>query len=219
MFIIFAVITFFFCVLGFFLLPDTPLTTRWLTESERQLAHDRIVKDTVEKKQDVSMTRGLREAVSDYRLWIFAASQHIHTATSGFRNFFPTFLKTFGFSTTITLVLTCPPYLLACATGIGMALSSGKYNERTWHIVVFKLIALVGFVLACATLNTGARYFAAFVFTVGTYGISSVVMGWVGSTCAQTKEKRAAALAFVNTSASISLIWTPVSIRSEHMRC
>lgn len=216
MFIIFAAFSIFFCVLGVFLLPDTPLTTRWLSEAQRQLAHNRVANDTVEKRKDVSMVRGLREAASDYRLWIFAISQHIHTATSSFRNFFPTLLKTFGYNTTITLVLTCPPYLLACVTGICLALSSGKYNERTWHIVVFKLIALLGFVLACATTNTGVRYFATFVFTVGTYGISSVVMGWVASTCGQTKEKRAAAIAIVNTFTSISLIWTPVSVCSDH---
>lgn len=212
MFIIFAIFSTFFCILGIFLLPDTPLTTRWLTEKQRQIAHDRVVKDTVQKKQDVSMIRGLREAASDYRVWIFVFSQHIHTATSGFRNFFPTLLHTFGYSKTVTLVLTCPPYLLSCVTGILLALSSGKYNERTYHIITFKVIALVGFALACATTNTGARYFSTFVFTVGTYGISSIVMAWVGSTCAQTKEKRAAALAIVNTSSSISLIWTPVSI-------
>lgn len=211
MYIIFAAVSLFFCILGLALLPDTPLTTRWLSEKERRLAHDRIARDTVQRKDDVSLIAGLREAASDYRVWIFAASQHIHTATSGFRNFFPTLLKTFGYGTTITLVLVCPPYLVACVTGIAMALSSGKRNERTWHIVVFKLIALVGFIIACATTNTGARYFATFVFSIGTYGISSVVMAWVGSTCAQTKEKRAAALGIVNMSSSISFIWNPVS--------
>ncbi|TID13414.1 major facilitator superfamily transporter [Venturia nashicola] len=209
MFMIFSVFSVFFAILGMFFLPNTPLTTRWLTEAQRQMAHDRIVRDTVEKKQDVSMMAGLREAALDYRVWLFAASSHIHTATSGFRNFLPTVIKTFGYGTTVTLVLTCPPYLLSCATGIGMAVSSGKYNERTWHIVVFKLIALAGFVIACATTNVGARYFATFVFCVGTYGITSVVTAWVASTCSQTKEKRAAALAIVNASSSISFIWNP----------
>jgi hypothetical protein len=30
-------------------------------------------------------------------------------------------------------------------------------NERTWHITIAKSIAISGFVLGCATLNTGAR--------------------------------------------------------------
>ncbi|QDS68733.1 hypothetical protein FKW77_004468 [Venturia effusa] len=209
MFIIFAAFSLFFCVLGILLLPDTPQDTRWLTEAQRRLAHERIARDTVQKEKDVSVVRGLREASLDYRVWIFAFSHHIHSSTSGFRNFFPTLLKTFGYGTTVTLVLTCPPYFLACVTGILIALSSGKYNERAWHIVVTKLVALVGFIIACATMNTGARYFATFLFTCGTYGVSSVVMAWVGSTFAQTKERRAASIAIVNTSASVSLIWTP----------
>lgn len=115
-----------------------------------------------------------------------------------------------GFDTTITLVLTCPPYLIAGVISIAWAWSSGRYNERTWHITISKVVALIGFVLACATMNTGARYFAMCVFTIGTYGVNSILLGWVGSTCGQTKEKKAAALAVVNTSASISFIWTPV---------
>ncbi len=72
-----------------------------------------------------------------------------------------------GFDRTITLVLSCPPYLIAGVLSVAWAWSSGKYNERTWHITISKLVALIGFVLACATLNTGARYFAMVVFTVG----------------------------------------------------
>ena len=119
-------------------------------------------------------------------------------------------VETLGFNTTITLVLTCPPYVIAGAISIAVSWSSGRFNERTWHITISKLVALVGFVLACTTMNVGARYFAMCVFTVGTYGVNSILLGWVGSTCGQTKQKKAAALAIVNTSASVSFIWTPV---------
>lgn len=125
------------------------------------------------------------------------------------QNFFPTIVETLGFNTTITLVLTCPPYLVAGCLSVLYAWSSGRFNERTWHITISKAVACFGFVLACVTMNTGARYFAMCVFTVGTYGVNSILLGWVGSTCGQTKEKKAAALAIVNTSASVSFIWTP----------
>lgn len=73
-----------------------------------------------------------------------------------------------------------------------------------------KLTAMMGFILACATMNTGARLLAAFIFVGANYSVTSITLGWVGITCAQTREKRAAALAMVNTSASISLLWSPV---------
>lgn len=106
-------------------------------------------------------------------------------------------------------MLTCPPYLVAGAVSIAWSVSSGKYNERTWHITVAKAIAIVGFVLGCATLNVATRYVAMFIFSLGTYAVNSIVLGWVGSTCGQTKEKKASALSIVNTIANISFIWTP----------
>lgn len=69
----------------------------------------------------------------------------------------------------------------------------------------------MGFVLACATMNTGARYFAMCTFATGVYACNSVILGWVSSTCGQTKEKKAISLAIVNTVAAISPIYTPVN--------
>lgn len=90
-------------------------------------------------------------------------------------------------------------------------MSSGHFNERTWHITAAKLVAIFGFVLGCVTMNIGARYFAMCVFTIGTYAVNSIILGWVASSCGQTKEKKAASLAIANVSATLSLIWTPVS--------
>lgn len=46
-----------------------------------------------------------------------------------------------------------------------------------------------GFSLAAATLNASVRYFAAFVFIIGTWGGTSITQSWIASTCAQTQEK------------------------------
>lgn len=130
-------------------------------------------------------------------------------AANGFKNFFPTAVETLGFNQTITLALTCPPYLIAGFISIAWSWSSGRFNERTWHITIAKAIAIFGFILAFATLNTGAKYFAMVVFAIGTYAVNSIILGWVASTCGQTKEKKASALAIVNTIANASFVWTP----------
>ncbi|KAL3484534.1 major facilitator superfamily domain-containing protein [Aspergillus germanicus] len=209
LFILQGTVTFVVAVLSVFTLPDDPRNTRWLSPEERQLAYERIVADTVGARQQSSTFSGLKEAASDPRLWLFAFMQHMHLAANGFKNFFPTAVETLGFSTTITLVLTCPPYLIAGAFSVYWSWNSGRMNERTWHITVAKSIAIFGFVLGCATLNTGARYFSMIVFAIGTYAVNSIILGWVSSTCGQTNEKKASSLAIVNTIANISFIWTP----------
>jgi hypothetical protein len=210
LFILQGAVTFLVAVLSIFTLPDDPLVTRWLTPEERTLAHERILADTVGARLQTSTFSGLKEAARDPKLWLFAFMQHMHLAANGFKNFFPTAVETLGFSTTITLVLTCPPYLIAGFVSVFWSWSSGRFNERTWHITVAKAVAIFGFVLGCATLNTGARYFAMVVFAIGTYAVNSIVLGWVSSTCGQTKEKKASSLAIVNTIANASFVWTPV---------
>lgn len=49
------------------------------------------------------------------------------------------------------------------------------------------------------------------IFAIGTYAVNSIILGWVGATCGQTKEKRAVAMALVVSTSNISFIWTPVS--------
>lgn len=171
-----------------------------------------MIADTVEKEADVSILRGLKQALRDKYVWVFAFEHHIHTASSGFRSFLPTLLKTLGYNRTITLVLTCPPYLLSAAVAIVLGLSSGRFNERTWHLTGLKLTAMTGFILGCVSMNTASRLVAAYLFVGWTFGVTSLTFGWVGMTCGQTKEKRAAAVAIINTSASISQIWAPVCL-------
>lgn len=79
-----------------------------------------------------------------------------------------------------------------------------------------KIVAIFGFILACATLNTGARYFAMCVFASGAYSVAGINLAWIASTCGQTKEKKAVALALANTMAGIAPIYTPVSYLPEH---
>lgn len=116
-------------------------------------------------------------------------------------------VKTLGFSTTVTLVMTCPPFLFAGAAGILFGWSSGRYHERTWHITTGLSIAIVGFVIAASTLNTAGRYIACFIFPVGAYSVNSVIIGWASSTLAQTKEKKAVVLAMTNVGGQIGYIY------------
>ncbi|GJC87160.1 putative transporter C11D3.18C [Colletotrichum liriopes] len=209
LFILQGAVTFVVAVVGFFILPDFPQTTKWLTQEERDLAYNRMELDTVGNKGETSIWNGLRQAAKDPMVWIFCAMAHMHLAANGFKNFFPTVVETLGFNTTITLVLTCPPYLIAGAITIAVSWSSGKFNERTWHITISKAVAVVGFVSACLTLNVAGRYVAMVIFTIGTYGVNSLILGWCGSVCGQTKEKKAASISAVTMIMNISFIWTP----------
>ncbi|KAJ5015577.1 putative transporter [Colletotrichum sp. SAR 10_99] len=175
----------------------------------RQLAHDRVAKDTTEKRQATSTWSGLWEAATDYRTWVFALMGNLHLSANGFKNYMPTAVKSLGFNTTITLVLTCPPYLIAGAASVLVSWSSGRYNERTWHITISKIVASIGFAVATSTMNIGARYFAMVLFVGATYGVNNINVAWTAATVGQTDEKKAAAIAMVNTLGNLSFVYTP----------
>ncbi|KAF1942018.1 MFS transporter [Clathrospora elynae] len=209
LFILQGVVTFIIAIVGFFLLPDFPHNTWWLTQEERDLATNRMAMDTVGNNGETSVWAGFRQAAKDPMVWVFAGMAHMHLAANGFKNFFPTVVQTLGFSPTITLVLTCPPYLIAGFVTIAVSWSSGKFNERTWHITISKAVATFGFGLACAEIGVAGRYVAMVIFTIGTYGVNSLILGWCGSTCGQTPEKKAVAIGIVTTIMNASFIWTP----------
>lgn len=76
-------------------------------------------------------------------------------------------------------------------------------HERTWHITGGLTIAIIGFAMAAATLNTAARYVACFIFAMGAYSVNSVIIGWASSTLSQTKEKKAVVLAMTNVGGQV----------------
>ncbi|KAE9974876.1 hypothetical protein EG327_008628 [Venturia inaequalis] len=211
LFILQGAVTLVVAIVAFFILPDFPLTTVWLTPDERQLAHSRVELDIVDNEGEASTWEGFRQASSDPMTWIFAIMAHFHLAAHGFKKFLPTVVETLGFKETITLVLTCPPYLIAGFISIAVSWSSSKYSEITWHITISKAVATTGFVVACIlpSNNVAGRYSSMVIFTMGTYAVNSIIMGWTSSTCAQTKEKKAVAIGIVSTVSDASFIWTP----------
>ena len=73
-------VTFVVAISSFFILPNQPLQTWWLTEEERQLAHDRVRRDTVQVATSTGSVQGLLVAIRDPRLWLFIFMQHMHLA-------------------------------------------------------------------------------------------------------------------------------------------
>ena len=208
LFIIEGAVTAAVALVGFWMLPNTPLTTRWLNERERQLAHERMERDKIsDSVEQASAWEGLKQACADKRTWLFCFMQNFHLSACSFNSFFPTVVKTLGFNRTITLVLTCPPFIFAGAAGILFGWSSGRMHERTWHITVGLGVAVAGFVMAASTLNVAARYVSFFIFASGAYSVNSVIIGWASSTLSQTKEKKAVVLAMTNVGGQIGYIY------------
>lgn len=131
-------------------------------------------------------------------------------AAYGFTNFFPTIVKGLNFGdTTITLVLTAPPYILATIVAFSVARSSDYRHERGWHIILPLCFSVIGFIISVATLNKAARYVAAFLYAGGCYSSNALIFGWASNTLNQSPEKRACAFAIINIVSQLGSIASP----------
>jgi MFS family permease len=84
LFIIEGVVTFGVAIGAIWLLPDMPLETKWLTPEQRQLAHDRIQRDTVGLEPSKGAMAGFMQAARDPRLYLLVFMQNMHLSATSF---------------------------------------------------------------------------------------------------------------------------------------
>lgn len=204
-FIIEGSITCFIALCAIVILPDYPSNTRWLSPEERAVAEWRLISDAGQIDEDDGNWRyGFKKAFTDWRLYVFALIFLCIQVASATSNFFPSVVETLGFGKVNTLLLTVPPYILALFVCIINNWSADRLRNSSFHIVWPLAVAIVGFVVAAATLNTGARYFAMILMVAGGHGSNSVLLAWTQKTMLRPRIKRAASVAFVNAFGNIA---------------
>ncbi|KAL5483142.1 hypothetical protein ACEPAI_8371 [Sanghuangporus weigelae] len=187
-------------MLSMWSLPDYPHNTRWISKAERQVAQARLAEDTGEADEDLaeeSMWQGLKMAVKDFRVFIFATMQFCTLLGLSYTNFFPTLTATLGFNTTITLLLAAPPWIWAAVNAWISALHADKTGERFFHFSYTLWGTIIGYIIALSTQSIGARYFSLFLMTSG-HTAFALTLVWVSNTITRPPAKRAAAIGIVN---------------------
>ncbi|KAK1497196.1 major facilitator superfamily transporter [Colletotrichum cuscutae] len=117
-----------------------------------------------------------------------------YLSSHGLNSFFPTIVQGFRLgSNTTTLMLTAPPYLLAAAVALCVAVSSDRRADRGLHIIGPVCVAMLGFVISAATTNRPARYFASFLYLPGAFASTGLIFSWAAGVASETPEKRATA--------------------------
>lgn len=217
LFIIEGALTVAIAIGAFFVLPDFPANTRaggWLTERERTLAMHRLARDAAGEEDWVSsgaqgsLVEGLRLLVRDPKNWILAVVVYGAASSISINSFFPTVVASLGFGKVETLLLTSPPYLLACVVCVTVSWNADRTAERYWHTVGPLAVALAGLVIACAATGIGARYFGAMIMMPGIYTAFNMSMVWTANTIHRPPAKRAAAVALNNAISTLSGIYS-----------
>ncbi|KAJ7057688.1 MFS general substrate transporter [Mycena amicta] len=181
-------------------LPDYPNNTRWIVGDERRLAQVRLAEDAGEADQDnlrETPWTGLKLAATDPLVATFALMNIAQLLGLSFINFFPTLTATLGFSTTISLLLAAPPWILSAVLCCFNAWHADRTGERFFHASALWWVVILGFIISLSTHNIGARYFSMFLMAGG-YAAFPMTGAWVSNVIARPPAKRAAAIGIVN---------------------
>ncbi|CCC09036.1 hypothetical protein SMACR_03135 [Sordaria macrospora] len=195
----------------FFVLPNFPRTTTWLTEEERTLAVWRLeedvgVDDWVGRKEQ-TFWQGAKMAFTDFRTYVLMVLLFCIVASGTVTNFFPTVVNTLGYNRIHSLLLTAPPYVLAVIVTFANAWHADKTGERYFHIAIPMCVAIVAYIIAAATTHIAPRYLAMMLMVPSVYSGFVVALAWISNTMPRPPAKRAAALAFINAVSNCSSIY------------
>ncbi|MCJ1252059.1 hypothetical protein MMC30_009297 [Trapelia coarctata] len=211
LFIIEGVITIGIAIAAFFILPNFPRTTSWLTEEERQLAVWRLDEDIGEddwvSSEAQTFGHGLKLAVMDVKMWILMVQMFCIVASGSVTNFFPTVVATLGYNDINSLLLTAPPYVLTVITAFLNAWHADRTGERYFHITLPLYVAVVAFIIAATTTSLAPRYLSMMLMVPGVYTGYVVALAWISNTLPRPPAKRAAALAAINAVSNTSSIY------------
>ncbi|KAJ5949753.1 hypothetical protein N7454_001337 [Penicillium verhagenii] len=190
-------------------MPEFPHNSRILSPLERDLAVWRIEAEAgpAEGSEDESARRGFKQALSDPKLLLLILCNMLSQTQGSIANYFPTLMSSLGFSSTISLLLTAPPYILAGLVYFGIMFYSDRKNHVFFLILSCIAISIVMYIIPMTTVNVGARYFSMMILPFASVGPQLLLYKTINLHLARPVSKRAAASALVNAIGGTSNIW------------
>ncbi|KAF9451973.1 MFS general substrate transporter [Macrolepiota fuliginosa MF-IS2] len=178
-FVIEGLMTIILGILAFFFVPDFPDKNRFLTSEQTKVILDRVERDRGDSMPDEITLGKILTHLSDWTLWAYALMFMCSTMPAYAIGFFiTTILHAMGYSTTMALILTAPPYVFATVSCFLFAILSDKTKKRALWLSVQACIATVGLLLTAYAKPSGVRYFGLFLTTAGTSGCVPSVLAY-----------------------------------------
>ncbi|KAF7305754.1 hypothetical protein HMN09_00729000 [Mycena chlorophos] len=123
--------------------------------------------------------RHIWQALSDWQVWLhILIYMSVIGPLYGRTLFLPTIIKTFGHNTSVSQLLTVPPYVFATIITFIFAYWSDKTKKRAPFIYAGLIMLLIGFAINISDAPSGVKYFGTFFCVAGSYGVFPGVVAW-----------------------------------------
>ncbi|EIT74764.1 permease of the major facilitator [Aspergillus oryzae 100-8] len=199
-------------VVAFISIPSGPETARFLTESQKQVAVDRMRIDSAGTTEHSRTTfRHVVQGLTTPPI-VFCALGFFfgNTCAQSFSLFSPSIISAMGYTKELAQLLSVGPYAAACVISIVVGYVSDRYHSRGW--VIFTTvpfgIAGMGMLEFLPTSMPGAKYGALYLAAPGIYAFLPLWLAWAVNNAA-TPTVKAASAGLVFTVGSLGGILAP----------
>lgn len=102
----------------------------------------------------------------------------MNISLSGFSSFLPLIVRSFGYTTVTTQILTVPVYVATAISTIGFAVASDRLKRRGHFLTASFTIAGLGWLLLIVSNSQGLSLAGCFMAGMGTYPTVVLIQAW-----------------------------------------
>ncbi|TRM60192.1 major facilitator superfamily domain-containing protein [Schizophyllum amplum] len=203
-----------FAILAFILLPLSPAKFYLLSDREKEIARARIMADSSSVVGEKLNIRDAFRPFKDPMYWVWALiCLSFGVPLASVNNFLPQIVASLGYSPVKTNLYTVAPNVVGTVALILLTQSSDYFRERSIHICIPLVIAIVGFIVLGAIdplAHKSTAYFACFLLTMGAFSPSVLVAAWYSNNTPSESRRAVVAAVMVAIANSSGLISTNV---------
>ncbi|KAJ5104293.1 hypothetical protein NUU61_001640 [Penicillium alfredii] len=167
-------------ILIWFGLPNNPAEAYFLSSEEKWMMRVRNEQRRKYMGSDKFSWTEMRIALGDPKLFLSGVIQFCQDILLyGFSTFLPTILKSMGYDSLMSNVLTVPVYMWAAIVFVAVAFCADRYSKFASFIFASNIFGIVGYVLLLAVDNTAVKYFATFLCGITTYTGVGLNVAWL----------------------------------------
>ena len=133
-------------IVMFIMLPDSPVSAKFLTKRQRRMAVHRLRENQTGVENKHLKSYQVKEAFQDYKLYLFFLLGVVgNIPNGGISNFGTIIIKGFGFSTLVTTLMQVPyGIFISISILICVFLNDRFVNQRCYFIIIFLLPNVAG---------------------------------------------------------------------------
>nr|XP_019043076.1 hypothetical protein I302_08787 [Kwoniella bestiolae CBS 10118]OCF22006.1 hypothetical protein I302_08787 [Kwoniella bestiolae CBS 10118] len=205
LFIIEGSLTVVIAIAAYFVLPNYPTTTKWLSEAEKELAVARLA---VGHEEGSDMTHGeaFMAALKDPKTWVFMLIYNVLNSVGTISYFFPTLMSGLGYKGRTAQFMTVPIYVVALVISVANGWNADRTGQKAYTVLGACCCGVISFIICATVHNNAVRYTFICFGGAAIWTSVPIFLSWM-VTMFQGRESRAISIAIINGFGNLASVY------------